>query len=82
MSNCFGSDATKGGIEFQFRTIKQDAKRQKACFHAGGDPKDLGIGSGSHNGRGYFCLLHLDHFVFSPTQYFSPSTRNHLLTCL
>ncbi|PVH77946.1 hypothetical protein DL98DRAFT_422861, partial [Cadophora sp. DSE1049] len=48
----FGKDSTKGGIEFQFRTIKQDAKRQKACADAGGDPQTLGIGSGPVKGGG------------------------------
>ncbi|KAL5315806.1 hypothetical protein ACEPPN_016678 [Leptodophora sp. 'Broadleaf-Isolate-01'] len=46
ISKYFGTDSTKGGIEFQFRTIKADAKRQKACYDAGGDPQALGIGSG------------------------------------
>ncbi len=44
ISNYFGSDSTGGGIGFQFRAIKKDADRQRACFDSGGDPKDLGIG--------------------------------------
>jgi hypothetical protein len=40
----FGSDATSGGIGFQFRAIKADAKRQRDCVENGGDPVDLGIG--------------------------------------
>ncbi|KAG4439123.1 hypothetical protein IFR05_005410 [Cadophora sp. M221] len=46
ISKYFGKDSTKGGIEFQFRSIKADAKRQKACYDAGRDPQTLGIGSG------------------------------------
>ncbi|KAF4613410.1 hypothetical protein G7Y89_g15477 [Cudoniella acicularis] len=46
ISNYFGSDSTPGGIGFQFRAIKADAKRQRDCFHAGGDPKNLTIGGG------------------------------------
>ncbi|TAQ86433.1 hypothetical protein B7494_g5243 [Chlorociboria aeruginascens] len=46
MSNYFGTDSTPGGIQFQFRAIKQDAQRQKAAFDAGTDPKDLVIGGG------------------------------------
>lgn len=46
MANMFGSDSTKGGVEFQFRTIKADAKRQRDCFEKGADPKDLNIGGG------------------------------------
>jgi hypothetical protein len=45
ISNMFGSDSTKGGIEFQFRQIKTNAKAQKNCFGSGGDPMTLGIGS-------------------------------------
>jgi hypothetical protein len=45
ISKYFGSDSTRGGIEFQFRSIKQDAKRQRACADSGGDPKNLGIGA-------------------------------------
>jgi hypothetical protein len=40
----FGSDSTGGGIGFQFRQIKADAKRQKTCVDTGGDPLTLGIG--------------------------------------
>ncbi len=42
----FGSDATGGGIGFQFRAIRADAKRQVDCVKNHGDPKDLGIGAG------------------------------------
>ena len=46
ISNYFGSDSTRGGIEFQFRSIKNNAKRQKECFDKGGDPfLDLATGS-------------------------------------
>jgi hypothetical protein len=41
-----GTDTTPGGIGFQFRTIKQDAKRQRDAFESGKDPKDLNIGGG------------------------------------
>jgi hypothetical protein len=41
----FGSDSTGGGIGWQFRQIKNDAKGQRACVASGGDPLDLGIGS-------------------------------------
>lgn len=44
MSKYFGEDSTPGGIQFQFRTLKQYAKRQKACAGAGGNPQTLGIG--------------------------------------
>jgi hypothetical protein len=44
MSNYFGSDSTGGGIQFQFRAIKKDAKRQRQCFNSSGDPRELGIG--------------------------------------
>ncbi|CZT02253.1 uncharacterized protein RCO7_11042 [Rhynchosporium graminicola] len=52
ISKYFGKDSTKGGIEFQFRTIKQDAKRQKACADTGGDPQTLGIGTGAIKASG------------------------------
>lgn len=50
ISKYFGQDSTKGGIEFQFRSIKADAKRQKACYEAGGDPQTLVIGGGAAKG--------------------------------
>ncbi|CAG8978918.1 hypothetical protein HYALB_00005255 [Hymenoscyphus albidus] len=43
----YGKDSTGGGIGFQFRQIKNDAKRQRQCFESGGDPKDLNVGAGS-----------------------------------
>jgi hypothetical protein len=46
LSKYFGKDSTPGGIQFQFRTLKDFAKRQKACADAGGDPQMLGIGRG------------------------------------
>ena len=46
ISNYFGTDSTPGGIGFQFRTIKADAKRQRDCFNNGGDPQTLSIGGG------------------------------------
>ena len=49
ISNYFGSDCTGGGIGFQFRAIRKDADRQRACFDSGGDPKNLGIGSKSQS---------------------------------
>ena len=53
VSKYFGSDSTGGGIGFQFRQIKADAKRQRECYDAGGDPKDLNIGG---KGADYFLL--------------------------
>jgi hypothetical protein len=53
VSKYFGSDSTGGGIGFQFRQIKADAKRQRECYDAGGDPKDLNIGG---KGAAYFPL--------------------------
>ncbi|TVY23936.1 hypothetical protein LHYA1_G007406 [Lachnellula hyalina] len=44
ISTYFGTDSTGGGIGFQFRAIKADAKRQRDCIEAGGDPRDLNIG--------------------------------------
>jgi len=53
----FGSDSTGGGVGFQFRQIKADAKRQKDCVKSGGDPKTLGIGSkGEAAGTFQTCL--------------------------
>jgi hypothetical protein len=54
ISKYFGSDSTGGGIGFQFRQIKADAKRQRDCVDAGGDPKNLNIG-----GKGAASSLHL-----------------------
>jgi hypothetical protein len=45
ISRYFGQDSTPGGIGFQFRTIKQYAKSQKACADSGGDPQTLDIGA-------------------------------------
>lgn len=47
----FGSDSTGGGIGFQFRQIKNDAKRQRACVASGGDPRTLDIGSKGENSK-------------------------------
>jgi hypothetical protein len=58
LSKYFGQDSTPGGMGFQFRTLKQYAKRQKACADAGGDPQTLGIGSGG-GGQDSSTLLHL-----------------------
>ncbi len=52
ISKYFGRDSTKGGIEFQFRSIKADAKRQKACYDAGRDPQTLNIGGGKGSTSG------------------------------
>jgi hypothetical protein len=52
ISKYFGSDSTGGGIGFQFRAIKADAKRQRDCVDTGGDPKDLNIGSLKIGGKG------------------------------
>ncbi|KAL2062717.1 hypothetical protein VTL71DRAFT_5789 [Oculimacula yallundae] len=60
ISKYFGKDSTKGGIEFQFRTIKADAKRQKACADSGGDPQTLGIGSGAVKAGGSEIALRLN----------------------
>lgn len=49
ISKYFGHDSTPGGLEFQFRTFKANAKRQKACADAGGDPQSLAIGVGKSN---------------------------------
>lgn len=46
ISKHFGSDSTSGGIGFQFRQIKNDAKRQRACVASGGDPASLSFTSG------------------------------------
>ncbi|TVY40899.1 hypothetical protein LSUB1_G002346 [Lachnellula subtilissima] len=51
ISTYFGSDSTGGGIGFQFRAIKADAKRQRDCIDAGGDPRDLNIGGGKELAR-------------------------------
>jgi hypothetical protein len=45
ISNYFGTDTTKGGIEWQLRAIKAHAKRQRDCFNNGGDPQTLSIGA-------------------------------------
>jgi len=63
ISNYFGSDSTGGGIGFQFRAIKKDADRQRACFDSGGDPKDLGIGSGK--GQSLVTDYFTQHITFS-----------------
>jgi hypothetical protein len=55
ISKYFGTDSTGGGIGFQFRQIKNDAKRQRQCVESGGDPKDLVIGGGK--GEEYLPLL-------------------------
>ncbi|KAF7944706.1 uncharacterized protein EAE97_005339 [Botrytis byssoidea] len=39
----FGKDSTKGGIEFQFRAFKANARRQREAFEAGIDPQTLNI---------------------------------------
>ena len=49
ISKYFGHDSTPGGLEFQFRTFKANAKRQKSCADAGGDPQSLAIGIGKSN---------------------------------
>ncbi|TGO42508.1 hypothetical protein BHYA_0007g00070 [Botrytis hyacinthi] len=41
----FGKDSTKGGIEFQFRAFKANARRQREAFEAGIDPQTLNIGA-------------------------------------
>ena len=46
----FGSDSTGGGIGFQFRQLKNDAKLQRDSVARGEDPKKLGIGSGGAKG--------------------------------
>lgn len=71
ISNYFGSDSTGGGIGFQFRAIKKDADRQRACFDSGDDPKELcidapGAGKGQNlltfprfTKHNIFSLVHL-----------------------
>lgn len=46
ISKFFGKDSSTGGIGFQFREIKRNAKLQRACADAGGDPQTLNIGTG------------------------------------
>jgi hypothetical protein len=74
ISNYFGSDSTGGGIGFQFRTIKKDADRQRACFDSGGDPKDLGIGGPQAKGQ------ILKTFFHSTARFLWLFKINHLLT--
>lgn len=71
MAKYFGSDATGGGIEWQFRTIKAGAKCQKDFYLKGGDPKDLGIGSGKDtNGQNLIIFYQLHVFLlFSTAQH-------------
>jgi hypothetical protein len=59
-----GTDTTAGGIGFQFRTIKQDAKRQRDAFHSGKDPKDLMMGGGK--GASTFPFMLLFSFMHEP----------------
>ena len=49
ISKFFGSDSTSQGIGFQFRQIKNDAKRQRACVAAGSDPASLSLTGGADN---------------------------------
>ncbi|APA05665.1 hypothetical protein sscle_01g004350 [Sclerotinia sclerotiorum 1980 UF-70] len=41
----FGKDSTKGGIEFQFRTLRANGARQREAFENGIDPQTLNIGA-------------------------------------
>jgi len=38
-----GSDITKGGLEWQFRSYKQGAKLQKQAIASGVDPKTINV---------------------------------------
>jgi len=38
-----GSDVTKGGLEWQFRSYKQGAKLQKQAVANGVDPKTINV---------------------------------------
>lgn len=68
LSKYFGKDSTAGGIQFQFRTLKHNAKRQKACADAGGDPQTLGIGSlGGVDQSTLFYLLLFQHQPNQPS---------------
>lgn len=69
ISKYFGHDSTPGGLEFQFRTFKANAKRQKACADAGGDPQMLCFGSE----KGLSCTLTLFHFF--PAQHITTCTE-------
>lgn len=44
MANYFGTDCTAGGLGFQMRSFKANAKAQRQAFESGLDPKDLEIG--------------------------------------
>lgn len=73
---CFGSDATVGGIKFQFNTrIKTDVKLIQEARKNGADCKDITLG-GSSKGQTFTLMLILaDHLVlFIPrsllTRYF------------
>ena len=43
MAKYMGSDVTKGGLEWQFRSYKQGAKLQKQAVANGSDPKDVNV---------------------------------------
>jgi hypothetical protein len=75
ISKYFGQDSTPGGIGFQFRTIKQYAKSQKACADSGGDPQTLDIGAGG-KGENSQCTYQATHFsllLFCPYTFFTSS---------
>jgi hypothetical protein len=81
----FGSDSTGGGIGFQFRQIKANAKVQKACFTSGGDPLTLGIGSmgGSVSTKGSststsLSFITVHHITFPLLLSFFPCTAQHI----
>ena len=66
ISKYFGQDSTPGGLEFQFRTLKSNAKRQKACADAGGDPQSLAIGNGKSNSSSSTLT---PRFIFLPSKH-------------
>jgi len=43
MAKYMGSDVTKGGLEWQFRSYKQGAKLQKHAVANGIDPKNVNV---------------------------------------
>jgi hypothetical protein len=59
LAACFGSDATPGGIKFQFMTkIKDDVKAIRAARASGVDCKDIALPSlSTKGGSGAISIL-------------------------